>query len=243
MTYDLTDEVKAIGSLNFEGNIIPIEWLNHVRLPNNKPDLVSIFLLSDIIYWYRPTTIRDEFSGSIIGYKKKFKSDLLQKGYNDLEDLFGLTKAQIKKSLQRLEKLADHSHYKRIIDKMPGNYNFVGLINAILPNAKIIHSRRHPIETCLSCYRINFAEGHMWTYNLRELGRNYRRYWETMSYWRKQFPDVMLEVRYEDNVADIESQAKKACVIHKKQKKIVEIVFLKRGGGLAMAGSNQTQNI
>jgi hypothetical protein len=105
MTNDLTDEVKAIGSLNFEGNIIPIEWLNHIRLPNNKPDLISIFLLSDIIYWYRPTTIRDEFSGQVIGYKKKFKSDLLQKGYKDLEDLFGLTKDQIKRSLQRLEQL------------------------------------------------------------------------------------------------------------------------------------------
>lgn len=119
MTYDLTDEVKAIGSLNFEGNIIPIEWLNHIRLPNNKPDLVSIFLLSDIVYWYRPTTIRDEISGSITGYKKKFKSDLLQKGYNDLEDLFGLTKAQIKKSLQRLEKLG-------LIERIFRNINFQG---------------------------------------------------------------------------------------------------------------------
>lgn len=105
MTNDITDEVKSIGSLNFEGNIIPIEWYSYLRLPNNKPDLVSIILLSEIVYWYRPTTIRDEFSGKIIGYKKKFKSDLLQKSYNDLEDLFGLTKDQIKKSLQRLEQL------------------------------------------------------------------------------------------------------------------------------------------
>ena len=106
MTYDLTDEVKVIGSLNFEGNITPIEWYSHLRLPNNKPDLISIILLSDIVYWYRPTTIRDEFSGKVVGYKKKFKSDLLQKSYNDLEDLFGLTKDQIKKSLQRLEQLS-----------------------------------------------------------------------------------------------------------------------------------------
>ncbi len=84
MTYDLTSEVKTIGTINFEGNIIPIEWLTHIRLPNNKPDLISIFLLSDIVYWYRPTTLRDEISGKITGYKKKFKSDLLQKGYKDL---------------------------------------------------------------------------------------------------------------------------------------------------------------
>lgn len=105
MTYDLTDEVRDIGSLNFEGNIIPIEWFSHIRLPNNKPDVVSIILLSDIVYWYRPTTVRDELSGKVITYKKKFKADLLQKGYKDLESFFGFSKDQIKDSLQRLEKL------------------------------------------------------------------------------------------------------------------------------------------
>jgi hypothetical protein len=99
--------------------------------------------------------------------------------------------------------------YKRIVDKMPGNFNFVGLIHLLLPNAKIIHSRRHPIETCLSCYRIHFAEGHQWTYNLRELGRYYRRYWDLMQHWREVLPGAMLEVRYEDNVADVEGQARK----------------------------------
>jgi len=97
---------------------------------------------------------------------------------------------------------------KRIVDKMPGNFNFVGLIHAILPKARIIHSRRHPVETCLSCYRILFAEGHQWTYNLSELGRYYKRYWDLMQYWRDQFPGVMYEVRYEDNVADVEGSAR-----------------------------------
>ena len=97
---------------------------------------------------------------------------------------------------------------KRIVDKMPGNFNFVGLIHAILPKARIIHSRRHPVETCLSCYRILFAEGHQWTYNLSELGRYYRRYWDLMQFWREQFPGVMYEARYEDNVADVEGSAR-----------------------------------
>jgi DNA-binding Lrp family transcriptional regulator len=96
--------VKVIGSLNFEGNIVPVEWFNHIKLDNNKPDLISIIILSDILYWYRPTTLRDESSGRISGYKKKFKSDLLQKSYQDLETLFGLSRDQIKDSLQRLEK-------------------------------------------------------------------------------------------------------------------------------------------
>jgi tetratricopeptide (TPR) repeat protein len=109
--------------------------------------------------------------------------------------------------VDKLEKLADKP-YKRIVDKMPGNFNFVGMIHAILPNAKIIHSRRHPMETCLSCYRIHFAEGQQWSYNLRELGRFYKRYWDLMQHWREQFPGVMYEVRYEDNVADVEGQAR-----------------------------------
>lgn len=108
----------------------------------------------------------------------------------------------------KLVKLADRP-YSRIVDKMPGNFNFVGLIHAILPNAKIIHSRRHPVETCLSCYRIHFAEGHQWSYNLRELGRFYKRYWNLMKYWREAFPGVMYEAIYEENVADVESSAKK----------------------------------
>ena len=110
--------------------------------------------------------------------------------------------------VDRLERLAPNP-YKRIVDKMPGNFTMVGLIHAILPKARIIHSRRHPVEVCLSCYRIHFAEGQQWSYNLRELGRYYKRYWNLMNDWREQFPDAMLEVRYEDNVADVEGQARR----------------------------------
>jgi tetratricopeptide (TPR) repeat protein len=112
------------------------------------------------------------------------------------------------KYVERISTLADKPS-KRIVDKMPGNFNFVGLIKTILPGAKIIHSRRHPVETCLSCYRIHFAEGHQWTYNLKELGRFYKRYWNLMKYWREEFPEAMLEVKYEENVADVESQSRK----------------------------------
>jgi tetratricopeptide (TPR) repeat protein len=110
--------------------------------------------------------------------------------------------------VDRLERLAP-SPFKRIVDKMPGNFTMVGLIHAILPKARIIHSRRHPVETCLSCYRIHFAEGQQWSYNLRELGRYYKRYWTLMKHWREQFPGVMYDVRYEDNVADVEGQARR----------------------------------
>lgn len=99
--------------------------------------------------------------------------------------------------------------YARVVDKMPGNFNFLGLIHAILPNAKIIHSRRHPVETCLSNYRINFAEGQLWSYNLVSLGKYYRLYWDLMNHWRAEFPGAFLDVRYEDNVFNLEGSSKR----------------------------------
>ncbi|MDA8542625.1 sulfotransferase [Rhodobacteraceae bacterium] len=110
---------------------------------------------------------------------------------------------------ERLIRIADGDNYKRIVDKMPGNYNYVGFIRAIMPNAKIIHSRRHPVETCLSIYRILFSEGHQWSYDLKDLARYYRSYWNTMEHWRTEFPGEFLEIKYEENVHNLESQAKK----------------------------------
>lgn len=106
--------------------------------------------------------------------------------------------------LQRLAK----GPYQRIVDKMPGNFTMLGLIRAILPKARIIHSMRHPVETCLSNYRIHFAEGQLWSYNLRTLGRYYVRYWNLMQHWRQEFPDAFRDVHYEAVVADVEGQAR-----------------------------------
>lgn len=106
-----------------------------------------------------------------------------------------------------LDKLSG-GQYDRVVDKMPGNFNFLGLIRTILPRSKIIHSRRHPIETCLSNYRIHFAEGQRWSYNLTDLGKYYRVYWDLMKFWRDEFAGEFLEVRYEDNIVDLEANSK-----------------------------------
>ena len=103
MTYNITEEVLTLSNVSFEGNIIPIEWFTHIKLANKKPDTVSILILADIVYWYRPTTLRDEASGRIIEYRKKFKADLLQRSYKELESQFGFGRSQIKDALQRLE--------------------------------------------------------------------------------------------------------------------------------------------
>lgn len=105
MNDDLTPEVAEMVKIPIEGNVIPPEWLTAIKMPNGKTDSISVLILSDIVYWYRPTIIRDEQSGRIIGYRKKFKADLLQRSYSDLENLFGFSRSQIKDALQRLEKI------------------------------------------------------------------------------------------------------------------------------------------
>jgi tetratricopeptide (TPR) repeat protein len=98
----------------------------------------------------------------------------------------------------------------RIVDKLPGNFSRIGLIRLILPNARIIHTTRNPIDTCVSCYSKLFDRGHHYTYDLAELGRYYRAYRDLMTHWRSVLPpDAMLDVAYEDVVADLEGQARR----------------------------------
>ena len=72
----------------------------------------------------------------------------------------------------------------RMVDKLPGNFLKLGLIRLMLPNAKIIHTMRDPVDTCVSCYSKLFTGGHDFAYNLAELGRHYRRYAKLMAHWR-----------------------------------------------------------
>ena len=77
---------------------------------------------------------------------------------------------------------------RRITDKMPGNFLIVGLIHLMLPNAKIIHVNRNPLDTCLSCFFQLFKDGQEFTYDLTELGRYYAGYARLMEHWRKVLP-------------------------------------------------------
>lgn len=100
----------------------------------------------------------------------------------------------------------------RFVDKLPSNFLLAGLIHAALPDARIIHARRDPIDTCLSMFSVLFGgPGHSYSYDLGELGRYYRAYERLMVHWRAVLPpEVLLEVRYEDVVDDLEGQARRA---------------------------------
>ena len=98
----------------------------------------------------------------------------------------------------------------RILDKAPRNFRFIGAIRLALGQARIIHVRRDPLDTCFSCFSVMFRDHLPFTFDLRELGRYYAAYERLMQHWREALPPgAMLEVRYEDVVADVEGQARR----------------------------------
>jgi tetratricopeptide (TPR) repeat protein len=98
----------------------------------------------------------------------------------------------------------------RFTDKMPANFLFAGLIHLALPNARIVHTVRDPVAACLSCFTTLFADGQFYSYDLGELGRHYRAYERLMAHWRSVLPpEAMIEVRYEDLVADPRAETRR----------------------------------
>jgi tetratricopeptide (TPR) repeat protein len=107
-----------------------------------------------------------------------------------------------------LRKLAPGA--RRVTDKMPSNFFFAGLIHLALPNAPIIHTVRDPVDTCVSCFSKLFTAEQNHTYDLAELGRYHRRYQRLMAHWHRVLPaGRILDVRYEDVVADLEGAARR----------------------------------
>jgi len=99
---------------------------------------------------------------------------------------------------------------ERVTDKMVSNYYFLGLIHLVLPEAKIIHCVRDPLDTCVSCFSKLFSAEVNPTYDLGELGRYYKRYERLIAHWRRILTDQrILEVRYEDVIGDFEVQARR----------------------------------
>jgi len=97
-----------------------------------------------------------------------------------------------------------------ITDKMPINFLYIGMIALMLPNAKIIHCRRDPKDTCLSLYKNLFvADGYQWSFDLEDLGRYHGLYSRLMAHWIRLFPGRIHEIHYEDLVADTEGQVRR----------------------------------
>ena len=92
---------------------------------------------------------------------------------------------------------------------MPNNFPSIGFLHLILPNAKIIDARRHPLDCTLSCYRQLFAKGQTFVYDLTDIGEYFLEYQRVMDHWHEVLPDRVLTVQYEDMVTDFDRQARR----------------------------------
>ena len=127
----------------------------------------------------------------------------------------GILQELTAEQLQNLgEKFIEDTMFHRqggdyFIDKMPNNFRHIAMIQLILPNAKIIDARRHPMACCFSGFKQLFAEGQEFTYGLEDIGRYYKAYVDIMDHWDSELPGKILRVPHEDVIADLETQVRK----------------------------------
>jgi tetratricopeptide (TPR) repeat protein len=98
---------------------------------------------------------------------------------------------------------------ERLIDKTPLNFLYLGLIRLAMPGARIIHMRRHPMDSCYAIYKTLFRSGYPFSYSLQEVGRYFIAYRRLMDHWRNAVPGFFLDVDYESVVMDPEGSARR----------------------------------
>ena len=112
--------VDAMGEINITGNVTPQTWYKTILRENGKPYLLAIAILSDIVYWYRPVEVRDEQSGGTVGWKKKFKADLLQKSYRHYAEQFGESKRSVEAAMKYLQSIGVITRVARDLETEEG---------------------------------------------------------------------------------------------------------------------------
>ena len=146
-------DLDEVGRINISGNIIPMVWFQAIRYPNGKPNVNAIIILADIVYWYRPTEIRDEITGQVVGRRKKFRDDLLQRSYGQISELFGLTKKQVVTAVNALEQMGV---IKRNFRNMRINGQFVSNVLYLELIPQRLHEITYPgdgMELPVSTYK------------------------------------------------------------------------------------------
>jgi hypothetical protein len=92
---------------------------------------------------------------------------------------------------------------------MPGNFLHLGLIASCFPKAHIIHCRRHPLDTGLSCFSQDFSDHHAYRHKLNQLGHYYRQYERLMEHWQSVMPNPILDVSLEQLTTDLEAESRR----------------------------------
>ena len=98
---------------------------------------------------------------------------------------------------------------QRVVDKLPTNFLHLGFIAALLPNARIVHCRREPLDVCLSIYFQRFAKGHYYAYDFDDIAAYYTEYERLLGHWKKVLPIEILDVQYEELLDDLECESRR----------------------------------
>ena len=115
-----------------------------------------------------------------------------------------------KLAVEYLKRLRAHSQSARFItDKMPHNFVFIGAICLALPNAKIIHCLRDPMDNCFSIYKHLFGGQHYYAYDQQELAQYYLIYQDLMRHWYNVFPGRIYDIKYENIISNQEVETRK----------------------------------
>lgn len=151
--------VDEVSEMNITGNIIPATWYHTMCGENGKPKLLAINLLSDILYWYRPKEIRDEDTGNLLGFQKRFKADLLQRSYRQIENQFGVSQKQARNALDYLCDIGvvrKHLRNEKTKEGMPIHNNmYLELVSQKVPQVqRILQRLPQEITTILSMGKI-----------------------------------------------------------------------------------------
>ena len=139
--------VDKMMQVHLTGNVTPMNWYQTITRENGKPHLTAIAILSDIVYWYRPREVRDEQSGELLGFEKRFRGDLLQRGYGQLAEQFGLSKRQVMAAVTVLEELGVIKKVLRntvIGGVMAGNVMFLDLnVERLI---ELTYNKKNPLD-------------------------------------------------------------------------------------------------
>ncbi|MCF6194558.1 MAG: sulfotransferase [Kangiellaceae bacterium] len=131
---------------------------------------------------------------------KRFSKDLFEKALALEPRKIGGMYLQTSKRMQ-----GDTPYF---VDKLPQNYLMLPLILKALPNAKIIHLIRNPMDACFSSFKQLFADAYLHSYDLREMARHHARYLDLMKVWRERFSERFFEVSYENTTRELEPNAR-----------------------------------
>ena len=137
--------VDELGTLHLEGQVVPWQWFGVLKFPNGKPDMNAIMILADIVYWYRPTVVRDEDTGQVVEVKKRFKADLLQRSYQAWAEQFGMSKRQATDAMTRLER--DYGVIRRHFRTVETSNGRLANVLFIEPIPDRIHAITHQRDT------------------------------------------------------------------------------------------------